>query len=89
MFLQFKNIDTAFKHIRLFCIVFLICMVCISLYSIYRSTEVIQQGQKKIYILLNGKLLDALAVDRSDSLSVEIRDHVKLFLFPTTRRRSK
>jgi conjugative transposon TraK protein len=79
MFQQFKNIDTAFRHIRLFSIVFLLSTGSICIYTIYRSTATLQQGQKKIYVMLNGKLMDALAIDRSDSLSVEIRDHVKMF----------
>lgn len=79
MFSQFKNIDTAFKNIRLFSIAFLIGTLALGMYTIYRATATLQQGQKKIYVMLNGKLMDALAIDRSDSLSVEIRDHVKMF----------
>jgi conjugative transposon TraK protein len=79
MFQQFKNIDSAFKHIRVFNVVFLVGCLVLSCYTIYRSTSSLQKGQQKVYILLNGKLMDALAVDRADSLAVEIRDHVKMF----------
>lgn len=79
MFQQFKNIDTAFRHIRLFSIVFLAANLVICLYTIYRSSNTIQKGQQKIYVLLNGKLLDAMGVDRADSLGVELRDHIKMF----------
>jgi len=79
MFKQFKNIDSAFKHIRLFSLVFLAATVVICIYTIYRTTLTVQKGQQKVYILLNGKLLDAMAVDRSDSIAVELRDHVKMF----------
>jgi conjugative transposon TraK protein len=79
MFQQFKNIDTAFKHIRIFSIAFLAGTAILGCYLIFRTTTTLQKGQQKVYILVNGKLLDAAAIDRSDSLAVEIRDHVKMF----------
>lgn len=79
MFRQFKNIDTAFQFVRLFAILFLIANVIVCLYNTYRTTSTLQKGEHKIYILYNGKLLDAQAIERSDSLAVEIRDHVKMF----------
>jgi len=79
MFRQFKNIDTAFQFIRLFAILFLVANLIICVYTTYRTTTTLQKGQQKIYVLYNGKLLDAQAIERSDSLAVEIRDHVKMF----------
>ena len=79
MFQQFQNIDSAFKNIRVFAIVFLIVAASIALFTVYRTTQTLQKSQQKVYILFNGKLLDAMAIDRVDSLSVEIRDHVKMF----------
>jgi conjugative transposon TraK protein len=79
MFKQFKNIDTAFQFVRLFALLFMIANVGISLFTIYRATATVQKGQQKVYVLYNGKLMDALAVQRTDSLQVEIRDHVKMF----------
>jgi conjugative transposon TraK protein len=79
MFRQFRNIDTAFQFIRLFSIVFLIANVVICLYTVRRSTSIMQKGQEKIYVLYNSKLLDAVSIERKDSLAVEIRDHVKMF----------
>lgn len=79
MFKQFKNIDTAFKHIKLFSIAFLLanCVVCCYiLFIFYREN---QTNRNRVYIIENGKLLNAIAVDRSDKLDVEIRDHVKMF----------
>jgi conjugative transposon TraK protein len=32
-----------------------------------------------VYILFNGKVLDAIAADRKDNVAVEARDHVKTF----------
>jgi len=79
MFQQFKNIDTAFRFVRLFCALFLLGTVVICLFLINRTTAAIQKGQQRIYVLSNGKLLDAIGVERSDSMAVEVRDHVKTF----------
>lgn len=79
MFKQFKNIDTAFQFVRSFAILFLIGTVIICLFTVYRTTATLQKGQQKIYVLYNGKLMDAQAIQRTDSLKVEIRDHVKMF----------
>jgi len=79
MFQQFKNIDTAFQFIRLFAIAFLVGTVVICLYTVHRTTQALQKGQQKVYVLADGKLLEAQGVERHDSLAVEIRDHVKMF----------
>jgi conjugative transposon TraK protein len=79
MFKQFKNIDTAFQFVRLFALLFMFANVGISLFTIYRATATVQKGQQKVYVLYNGKLMDAISVQRTDSLQVEIRDHVKMF----------
>ena len=81
MFQQFKNIDTAFKHIRLFSLAFLLANCVICLYTLYKTSQVLKAGQNKIYVITNGKLMDALATDRREKLPVEIRDHVKMFHF--------
>jgi conjugative transposon TraK protein len=79
MFQQFKNIDTAFQFIRIFSIAFLLATVTICLYTVHRCTTALQQGQQRVYVLADGKLLEAQAVERRDSPAVEIRDHVKMF----------
>lgn len=79
MFKEFKNIDTAFKHVRLFTIFFLCSTVVLTCYVVYRVTNTLQKGQAKVYVLANGKLMDALGIDRSDALIVELRDHIKMF----------
>ena len=79
MFQQLKNIDTAFKFIRTFAIAFLAAAVVICCYVVERCAATVKNAQQKVYVLLNGKLLDAMAVDRADSVSVEVRDHVKMF----------
>lgn len=81
MFQQFKNIDSAFQFIRAFSLVFLLSTVAVCVYTVHRCTAALQKGQQRIYVLYNGKLVEALAIERKDSLAVEIRDHVKTFHF--------
>lgn len=81
MFRQFKNIDSAFKHIRLFSILFLFasCITCCYVLYIYYKDS--QTNRSRVYVLANGKLLEAVAVNRTENIAVEIRDHVKMFHF--------
>lgn len=79
MFQQLKNIDTAFKHIRLFSLVLIVACVCICLYTVHQSFNLIRQTQERIYILANGKAIEALSAERKDNTPVEARDHIKMF----------
>ncbi|WP_229236222.1 conjugative transposon protein TraK [Emticicia sp. TH156] len=74
-----KNIDTAFRHVRGFTILVIIGCVSISGFAIYKSLSLISQMQARIYILANGKALEAYAAERKDNIPVEARDHVKTF----------
>ncbi len=79
MFRQTKNIDTAFKQIRLFSIVFVIACMLLTAFICYSSMQQTSQAQSRIYILANGKALEAYSADRKDNIPVEARDHVKMF----------
>lgn len=79
MFQQLKNIDTAFKHIRLFSLVIIVMCAFICCYTVYKSYQLIAQTQERIYILSNGKALEAFSAERKDNIPVEARDHVKMF----------
>ena len=37
------------------------------------------EAQAHIYILANGKVLEAFAADRKDNIPVEARDHISMF----------
>ncbi|MBG6188164.1 conjugative transposon TraK protein [Flavobacterium sp. CAN_S2] len=45
----------------------------------YKSFALVAQMQDKVYILANGKALEAFASDRKDNIPVEARDHVMTF----------
>lgn len=79
MFRQMKNIDSAFRQIRLFTIVIIIVSAAISLYAVYKSNELISRNAQHIYVLANGKAIEAFSADRKDNVPVEARDHVRTF----------
>ncbi|RZM22281.1 MAG: conjugative transposon protein TraK [Pedobacter sp.] len=79
MFTQFKNIDTAFSHIKTFSLFLIAACVLVAGFAIYKSYELVKASQAKVYILANGKALEAYSAERKDNVAVEIRDHVKMF----------
>ncbi|WP_341273585.1 conjugative transposon protein TraK [Olivibacter jilunii] len=74
-----KNIDTAFKQVRLVAVVVILASVQMSCYVIYKCFSVAMTAQDKVYVLANGKILEAFASDRKDNVPVEARDHIKTF----------
>lgn len=79
MFRQTKNIDIAFKQLRLFSIVFVIACMFLTAFICYNSMQQTSRAQSRIYILANGKALEAYSADRKDNIPVEARDHVRMF----------
>lgn len=74
-----KNIDTAFRSIRSFTIIVVIGCVSLCGFTLYKSLKLVAEMQSKVYILANGKALEAYASDRKENIPVEARDHVKMF----------
>jgi len=74
-----KNIDTAFRYVRGFTMLVIAGCVIICCYTLYRSFGSVAQMQDRVYILANGKALEAYASERKDNVPVEARDHVKTF----------
>jgi conjugative transposon TraK protein len=79
VFKQMKNIDSAFKHVRTFSIITITVLFLLSGIVVYKSYKFASEGQERIYVLANGKALEAFAADRKDNIPVEARDHVKIF----------
>ena len=79
MFRKMKNIDTAFRHVRTFTMLVIAGCVLICCFAVYKSFSLVSRMQGKIYILANGKALEAYASERKDNIPVEARDHVKTF----------
>jgi len=79
MFQHFKNIDSAFKHIKLFSYLLIAACLGISCFAIWQSYRYSADFRSHIYVLANGKALEAVAQDRRDNIPVELRDHIKVF----------
>ena len=79
MFQKMKNIDTAFRHIKLFSVIFLVVCAGVCMLVVSKGYQLASQSQQKIFILANGKALEAYSADRKDNIPVEAKDHVKMF----------
>lgn len=79
MFTHLKNIETAFQHIKRFSYLLIAACTLISCFALYQSYAMMSQAAKHIYILANGKALEAFAADRKDNIPVEARDHIRMF----------
>ena len=79
MFQKTKNIEMAFQHIRLLCIVVVVgslgAATAISIGSL-RSAE---RARQSVYVLSAGKVLEAFASDRKENIPVEAKDHIRAF----------
>lgn len=79
MFTKMKNIDTAFRYIRLFTIAIIAGCFLLCGFVLYKSYQLAAITQSKVYVLANGKALEALAGERKDNIPVEARDHIRMF----------
>lgn len=79
-FKSLKNIETSFRQIRLFGIIFLLVCAGIAGYSVWSSYSFAEAQREKIYVLDGGKsLMLALSQDLAQNRPVEAREHVKRF----------
>jgi conjugative transposon TraK protein len=79
MFQKAKNIDAAFRQVRTFAILVILASVALSGYISSKAYQLAKEAQSHIYILSNGKAMEAFAGDRRENIPVEARDHVKMF----------
>lgn len=79
MFKETKNIDSSFRHIKVF--TFLVVAGCFLLCSfvLYKSYELSARVQDKIYILAGDQAMEAFASKRKDNVLVEAKSHINLF----------
>lgn len=79
-FKSLKNIESSFRQIRLFGIVFVCVCTGIVGYALWKSYSFAEKQREKIYVLDRGKsLMLALSQDLSQNRPVEAREHVKRF----------
>lgn len=79
MFTKLRNIETAFQHVRTFTIIVVTGSFVSIGYTVYQCRSLVSAIQQKVYILYDGKVLEAVAADRKDNVAVEARDHVRTF----------
>ena len=79
-FKSLKNIETSFRQIRFFGIVFICLCAGIVGYSVWNAYTFAEAQRQKIYVLDGGKsLILALSQDLTQNRPVEAREHVKRF----------
>ncbi len=76
MFQQLKNIDSAFKHVRVFSIVYLVLITLLSGLIILKSFGYASKAQQVVYIMSEGKILQAFKSSRKENIAVEGKRHV-------------
>lgn len=79
-FKSLKNIETSFRQIRLYSIIFLVLCSVVVVWSVYSSYDFAEKQRAKIYVLDGGKsLMLALSQDLSQNRPAEAREHVRRF----------
>ncbi|CAN5389752.1 conjugative transposon protein TraK [soil metagenome] len=79
MFTKMKNIESAFRYTRLVSMLVIISCLLLCGFVFYHSFQLAAITQSKVYVLANGKALEAMAADRKDNIPVEARDHISMF----------
>ncbi|WIM92355.1 conjugative transposon protein TraK [Porphyromonas gingivalis] len=79
-FKSLTNIETSFKQIRLYALLFVLLCIAVCSYALYASYSFASQQREKIYVLDEGKsLILALSQDAAMNRPVEAREHVRRF----------
>ena len=79
-FKSLTNIETSFKQIRVYAIVFALLCVAFGGYAVFASYRFAGKQREKIYVLDQGKsLILALSQDAAANRPVEAREHVRRF----------
>lgn len=79
MFAKMKNIDTAFRHVKLFTMLIVTGCFLLCGFVLYKSYELSAILRDKVYILAGDKAIEAYAADRKDNLGVEAKSHIAIF----------
>lgn len=79
MFKQFSNIESAFRHVKLFTYVVVVASTILCAFTVYESYRMVRKAEERVYVLSNGKALEAIAAERKDNVAVEAKDHIKMF----------
>ena len=79
-FKSLKNIESSFKMIRFFGIIFICLCAGITGYSVWNAYSFAEAQRQRIYVLDQGKsLMLALSQDMAQNRPVEAREHIRRF----------
>ena len=79
-FKSLNNIETSFRQIRLFALVFICLCALVTGFAVWNSYSFAEKQRQKIYVLDNGKsLMLALSQDMAQNRPIEAKSHVKRF----------
>ena len=79
-FKSLKNIETSFRQIRLFGIVFIALYALVAVFAVGSAYRFAERQREKIYVLDGGKsLMLALSQDLTQNRPAEAREHVRRF----------
>ncbi|RVT98457.1 conjugative transposon protein TraK [Mucilaginibacter limnophilus] len=79
MFTHLRNIESAFQQNKRIVALAIVTSMMISITAIWLGFRAYQKANAHIYVLANGKILDAVAADRRENVPVEARDHIRMF----------
>lgn len=79
MFTKTRDIERAFRHIRLFTFIVVICCALTTSVSVYMALDSAGNAAQRVYILASGKVLEAYASERRENIVVEAKDHISTF----------
>ena len=79
MFENLKNLDTAFRHVKYLSFVAILGSLFLSGYLGMKAIQATRAAQERIYILAEGKALEAFSSTKKENIPVEARDHVTMF----------
>src|SRR5690348_11199817 len=79
MFTHLRNIESAFQQNKRIVALVILASGLISVAAMYFAYKAYREAAGHIYVLANGKVLEAIAADRKDNIPVEARDHIRMF----------
>ena len=79
MFNKMQEIDRAFRSVRLFALCGVFVCLLVSWYAIHEFSRRADAADARVYVLADGKIMEAFRSERNDNLPVEARDHVRTF----------
>lgn len=79
MFRHLNNIDSAFKHVRLFTFIVIAASTTLCGYCIYFCISQVSSASERIYLISNGQAMSAISSTRTENIPVEAKDHVRVF----------